>query len=84
MRGKILLPRWRRLLEYLRATKRAPLRWSERVRCYMQIGRFVLSPSKLGGMAGDLLRAVKLALPVFGKHVSGSVSVDDNSLRRVA
>jgi glycosyltransferase involved in cell wall biosynthesis len=84
MRGKILFPRWRRLLEYLRAAKRAPLSQAERIRCYMQIGRFVLSPSKLGGMAGDLLKAVKLALRVFGKHVSGSVSVDDNSLRRVA
>jgi glycosyltransferase involved in cell wall biosynthesis len=84
VRGKILLPRWRRLLEYLRAAKRAPLSQTERLRCYMQVGRFVLSPRKLGGMAGDLLKVAELVPRLFGKHISRSVSVDDKSLGRVA
>ncbi len=83
--GKILIPRWRRLLEYLRAAKRAPLSQAERVRCYMQVGRFALSPGKLGGMAGDLLKGAKLALRLFLKRVSGSVvGADENPLGRVA
>jgi glycosyltransferase involved in cell wall biosynthesis len=83
MRGKVLLPRWRRLLEYLRAAQRAPLSQTERIRCYMQVARFVLSPRKLGGMAGDFLKAAKLVPRVFGKRMSRSVSVDKDSLRRV-
>jgi glycosyltransferase involved in cell wall biosynthesis len=84
MRGKLLLPRWRRLLEYLRAAKRAPLSRTERIRCYVQVARFVLSPRKIGGMAGDLLRVAKLVPRLFGKHLSGPVSVEKDSLRRVA
>jgi len=61
-RDKILLPRWRRFCEYLRAVERAPLSWSERVRCYMQVGRFVLVPKRWGGMGEDLSKAAKLAL----------------------
>jgi glycosyltransferase involved in cell wall biosynthesis len=70
MRGKILLPRWRRLLEYLRATKRAPLRWSERVRCYMQIGRFALLPEKWSGMGKDLLQAAQMARRLLSRPKS--------------
>jgi glycosyltransferase involved in cell wall biosynthesis len=83
MRGKVLLPRWRRLLEYLRAARRAPLSRTERIRCYMQVARFILSPRKLGGMTGDFLKAVRLVPRVFGKHISRTVSVDEDSLRRV-
>lgn len=32
--GKIVLPRWKRLIEYARAVRRAPLSFGERVRCY--------------------------------------------------
>jgi glycosyltransferase involved in cell wall biosynthesis len=59
-RGKIVFPRWRRLFEYLRAISVAPLSWSERVHCYIQVGRFVLVPQKWSGLAADLFTAARL------------------------
>ena len=69
-RNKVLLPRWRRFFEYLRAIKRAPLSWSERVRCYVQVGRFVLLPKRWGGMGEDLFKAAKLTLRSLLSHKS--------------
>jgi glycosyltransferase involved in cell wall biosynthesis len=70
IRRRVLLPRWRRFFEYLKAIKRAPLSWSERARCYMQIGRFVLLPEKWSGMGEDLLKAIKRAPRLFLRHKS--------------
>jgi hypothetical protein len=83
MRSRILLPRWRRLLEYLRAIKRAPLSCSERVHCYGQVGHFALSPKRLRGLAEDLLKATKLVLRLLLRRASESVNVGDNLLRRI-
>jgi glycosyltransferase involved in cell wall biosynthesis len=58
-KGKLVFSRWRRLLEYFRAIKRAPLSRSEQIRCYMQVGRFVLFPQRWAGLGNDLLKAVK-------------------------
>jgi glycosyltransferase involved in cell wall biosynthesis len=68
--NKVLLPRWRRFFEYLRVIKRAPLSWSERVRCYVQLGHFVLLPKRWGGMGEDLFKAAKLALRLLLSYKS--------------
>ena len=70
-RGQILLPRWRRLLEYLRAVRRAPLSWSERMRCYAQIGRLALLPAKWRNMGRELLKALQQTSPMVPRQKKG-------------
>lgn len=82
-RGKILLPRWRRLFEYLRVAKRAPLSRYERMCCYVQIGGFIMSPRRLSWMMEDVLKAARLALLLFWKRASGTVNGGKNPLRRL-
>jgi glycosyltransferase involved in cell wall biosynthesis len=83
LRGRILLPRWRRLFEYLGAIRRVPVSWFERVRCYIQLGRFVLSPNRLGGMVEDLLRATGQMLGLLSRRRSQVVNVEKGIQRRV-
>lgn len=47
--GKLLFPRFRKLIEFSSAVGRAPLNWHERLLCYLQIGRW------LGKVIGRLL-----------------------------
>jgi len=70
LRKRILLPRWRRFSEYIKAIWRAPLSWPERVRCYTQVWRFALLPKKWRGMEEDLLKAAKQALRMLLGHGS--------------
>ena len=58
-RNKIILPRWRRLAEYLRAIKRSPLRWHEKALCYLYIAQFLLVPRKWLTMTRDLVLAAR-------------------------
>lgn len=69
-RHKILLPRWRRFREYLKAVQRAPLSWRERGYCYMQIARFAVLPTKWISMAEDLCKAVALAPHSLLRHTA--------------
>jgi glycosyltransferase involved in cell wall biosynthesis len=41
-RSKILLPRWKNLLEYFRSINRVPLTIHQRLLCYREIGRWLL------------------------------------------
>ena len=59
-KGKMVFPRWRRLFEYLRAISRAPLSWSERRRCFLEVARFTLVPKKWLGIAEDLFNITKI------------------------
>ena len=61
-RVKILLPKWRRLFEYFNAVRRVPLNWTQRIRCYMQLGYFILVPEKWGGLLNDLFKTTNLLL----------------------
>jgi glycosyltransferase involved in cell wall biosynthesis len=76
MRSKILLPRWRRFSEYLKAIGRAPLSWSERVRCYTEVWRFALLPKKWDGMKEDLFKAAKQAIHLLLGHRSDLGNVE--------
>lgn len=60
LRGKRLLPRWRRLWEYVQAIRRAPLTRGERLRCYRVLGQFAFVPKRWAGMLGDVARATGL------------------------
>ena len=83
LKGRILLPRWRRLFEYLGAIRRVPVSLFERVRCYIQLGRFVVSPNRLGGMIEDLLKATKQVLGLLLKRRSQIANVENKIQRRV-
>ena len=83
MRREILLPRWRRFFEYLRAIKRAPLSWSERVRCYMQVGRFALLPKRWGRMGKDLFKVAKLAPRLLLRHKSELGNAEKKQIQEV-
>jgi glycosyltransferase involved in cell wall biosynthesis len=53
--GAIVFPSWRRAGEYTKSVFRAPLQASERLRCLVEVGRFVRSPKRF-------VRDVKVAL----------------------
>jgi glycosyltransferase involved in cell wall biosynthesis len=38
-KGKLILPTWKRFLEYLDAIHQAPLSWQQRIQCYRVIGQ---------------------------------------------
>lgn len=54
-RGRaVLAPRWRRLIELDKAIRRAQLSRSDRIRCYVELGRFYLSVARLVGAGKDM------------------------------
>lgn len=53
-KGKIVFPRWRRLSEYINAIFRVEVGWLERIRCVMELSRFVFVPKRLHGLVDDL------------------------------
>jgi len=61
-KGKIVLPKWRRLVEYFRSINRAPLSWSQRLRCCLEIVRFALYPRRWAGLGEDLFGALTMTL----------------------
>ena len=71
-KGKIILPRWRRYIEYCRAVARAELSKMEEIRCYLEIvRRLLLSPGliiRVRGIFEDLLKAgLRLVLGLLPK-----------------
>lgn len=58
-REKAVFPRWRRLVEYLKAIQKAPLSFSDRMQCYLQVVRFAFIPTRWQGLVEDLFRTTK-------------------------
>jgi glycosyltransferase involved in cell wall biosynthesis len=73
-RGKVIFPRWRRLIEYLKGIMRAPLSWPQRAMCYILVGQFVLYPRRWLGLIGDVLKAAGLALSSLLRRERSSVT----------
>jgi glycosyltransferase involved in cell wall biosynthesis len=55
--GKPVFPRWSVFLGYLNAIKEVPLSLSERTRCYLQIGAWLLRNKNWDQLAKELLKA---------------------------
>lgn len=55
--GRLYLPTWKRGIEYLKSVWRAPLRWSERLLCYAQIGKWMVRRRQ--ELVRDLIVAAK-------------------------
>jgi glycosyltransferase involved in cell wall biosynthesis len=53
-RDIVVLPHWKNCLEFFRSVNRVPLRWSEQLLCYREIGRWLLKDG-LGLLKWDLL-----------------------------
>ena len=50
----IVLPHWKNCLEYFKSVNRVPLKWSERLSCYREIGNWILKERGLELMILDL------------------------------
>ena len=61
-RNKMIFPRWRRLVEYIKAIGRVPISNYERLLCYFHLGMFVLVPKRWFGLGSDILKAIKSIL----------------------
>jgi glycosyltransferase involved in cell wall biosynthesis len=53
-RGKLVFPRWRRLVEYLRAIFRARISVWEKILSILELARFLFVPSRVQGLLDDL------------------------------
>jgi glycosyltransferase involved in cell wall biosynthesis len=51
--GKLLFPRWRLFVEHLIAINHTPISWSEKIFCYIEMGRYFLV--KWRGLAKELI-----------------------------
>lgn len=60
--GKIVLPHWRYFLECLRVIKRTPLGGYQRIYCFVQMGRWLLVPSRFRAMGKDPIIAANHVL----------------------
>lgn len=56
-KGKILTPRTKRLIGFLRVIRRSRLSWSEQVACYLEVLRFYLSSKRISGAVRDIRQA---------------------------
>lgn len=66
LRGKIMLPKWRYLIGYLDAIRRAPVGRYNRIYCYSQMVRWVLMPDHMRALGKDtILAASKLMVRTF-------------------
>jgi glycosyltransferase involved in cell wall biosynthesis len=61
LRDKIVLPKWLYLFACLKAIKRAPLTWDEKVHCYLTMVRWVLVAPHFRAIGKDVLLAVQKA-----------------------
>jgi glycosyltransferase involved in cell wall biosynthesis len=59
-KGKIVLPRWKWLFEFLRSIKRVEMNPKEKTLCYIQVGKWALWWYK--GLAYDVIAAIIVAL----------------------
>ncbi len=60
-KGKTLAPRFRRFVELIKAIERAKLPAGDRVKCYVELLRFYLEPSRLRGAEKDLVQLGRAA-----------------------
>lgn len=71
---RLHFPHWRKLLEYNRALSRVELPVTERLACYMEFGRWLVSPKwyrpGLLRLIGDLLKSVATLLLSRSRRVS--------------
>jgi glycosyltransferase involved in cell wall biosynthesis len=68
LKGKILLPKWRRLWAYISAIERTPLNAFEKGLCYLQILRFSLIPARWKSLTKEVLDAGGLAVKNYLFH----------------
>ena len=54
-KGKIIFPNWRVFGEHFKSIKRAPLRWNEKLGCYVQMGHWLLVHWNAARLIMDLL-----------------------------
>ena len=66
-RKKVLAPRWRRLIELYKFIKKSPLSKSDRLGCYLELGRFYLSIGRLAGVAKDMKQMSKRVFQIFSR-----------------
>jgi len=59
LKGKIIFPRWLRLLGYIKVLKNAPLNFFERVKCFSVLFRWVFYTKAIRGLIKDILLAVQ-------------------------
>ena len=57
-KGKMIFPNWRIFGEHCKAIGRAPLRWNERLGCYVQMGHWLLVHWNAAKLIMDLFVAV--------------------------
>jgi glycosyltransferase involved in cell wall biosynthesis len=73
----LVLPHWKNYIEFFNSVNRVPLKWSERLLCYREIGRYLLNEGGLQRMKWDfvnefLLWRIKL---VYG-HTDKKYSIE--------
>jgi hypothetical protein len=68
-RYRRVFPKWRRLVEYVRAIIRVPLSPVERLLCFLQLARFLIVPEKWKGLLKELCQ-IRRTLPVNSSKVS--------------
>ncbi|MCI0540689.1 MAG: glycosyltransferase [Verrucomicrobiales bacterium] len=61
-KGKIVLPRWKWIFEFLRSIRHVEMSPKEKTLCYMQVGKWALWWYK--GLAYDVIAAIMMALRV--------------------
>jgi glycosyltransferase involved in cell wall biosynthesis len=57
-KAKVILPKWRRLIEYIKAISRTRMSRGERMACYYVLFRFVLIRDRWEGLLGEIIRVV--------------------------
>jgi glycosyltransferase involved in cell wall biosynthesis len=68
-RGKLIFPKWRRFVEYLKGIGRAPLTPSERIGCYLVLLHLSVFPERWFNLARDVVRAIRqLPSILFGQR----------------
>jgi glycosyltransferase involved in cell wall biosynthesis len=57
-KAKIILPKWRRLIEYFKAINRTKMSLSERISCYYELLRFTLVRDRWKGLIDEIIHIV--------------------------
>jgi glycosyltransferase involved in cell wall biosynthesis len=65
LKGKTVLIKWPYLKDCIAAINTAPIGIPERVRCYGQLGRWLLLRKNMRSMTKDVLLAIHLHIPIF-------------------
>jgi glycosyltransferase involved in cell wall biosynthesis len=57
-KAKVILPKWRRLIEYFKAINRTRMGLGERIACYFVLCKFLLIRDRWSGLLGEIIRVV--------------------------